>query len=190
VSVQGAGVVKTGDVGPQHRPIDTDATTDRSGWREAPKVDAWRAPGIEHVDRLLDQADAIDKAERIRQLAQTAAVQRAEAELIKQREAELNPNEALRGAAELREVLRSLVYGLKHPEFKPELETVVAQMNRIGRACLERLVIRSISVTRPEEIEECRQLLTELGAEGYLTEAEFEEIVDKHLAELAAKKAS
>jgi hypothetical protein len=77
VSVQGAGVVKTGDVGPQHRPVDTDATTDRSGWREAPKVDAWRAPGIEHVDRLLDQADAIDKAERIRQLAEAAAVQRA-----------------------------------------------------------------------------------------------------------------
>jgi hypothetical protein len=98
--------------------------------------------------------------------------------------------EALRGAAELREVLRSLVHGLKHPEFKPDLERLVAQMNRIGRACLERLVIRSISVTRPEEIEECRQLLNELAEAGHLTEAEFEAIVDEHLAELAAKKAS
>src|SRR6516162_3516660 len=56
VTIVGSGKAVTGDVGPQHRPIDTDATTDRSGWREAPKVDAWRAPGIEHVDRLLDQA--------------------------------------------------------------------------------------------------------------------------------------
>jgi hypothetical protein len=98
--------------------------------------------------------------------------------------------EALRSAAELREVLRSLVHGFKHPEFKADLERLEAAMHRIGRACLEHLVIRSISVKRPEEIEECRQLLNELGAEGYLTEAEFEEIVDKHLAELAAKKAS
>jgi hypothetical protein len=98
--------------------------------------------------------------------------------------------EALRSASELRAVLRSLVHGLKHPEFKPDLERLEAIMNRIGRACLERLVIRSISVTRPEEIEEYRQMLNELGAEGYLTEAEFEAIVDKHCAELAAKKAS
>jgi hypothetical protein len=98
--------------------------------------------------------------------------------------------EALRGAAELRSVLRDLVNGIKHPEFKPDLERLEAQMNRIGQTALEQLVIRSISVTRPEEIEEYRQLLTDLGAEGYLTEALFEEIVDKHFAELAAKKAS
>jgi hypothetical protein len=101
-----------------------------------------------------------------------------------------NPNEALRAASELREVLRSLVYGLKHPEFGEELKKVEAQMNRIGRACLERLVIRAISAKRPEEIEEYRLLLNNLAAEGYLTETEFEEIVDKHCAELAAKKAS
>ena len=77
VSVQGAGVVKTGDVGPQHRPIDTEATTDRSGWREPPKIDNWKPPGLEHMDRMMDQQDAIDRAARVRELAAAAAVQRA-----------------------------------------------------------------------------------------------------------------
>jgi len=85
VSVQGAGVVKTGDVGPQHRPVDPSATN--SGWVEAPKVDNWRPPGVDLCDRLVDAQDAIDRAERIRQLAQTAAIKRAEAE-IKAREEE------------------------------------------------------------------------------------------------------
>jgi hypothetical protein len=87
VSVQGAGVVKTGDVGPQHRPIDTNATNS-GGWQEAPKVDAWRPPGVDICDQLVDQQDAIDRAERIRQLAQASAIRRAEAELIKQRSEE------------------------------------------------------------------------------------------------------
>ena len=33
---------------------------------------------------------------------------------------------------ELSAVLRDLVYGLKHPEFKPDLERVEAAMNRIA----------------------------------------------------------
>jgi hypothetical protein len=70
--------VKTGDVGPQHRPID------RSGWVDAPKVDNWRPPGVDIMDRMMDQQDAIDRAERIRQLAEAAAVQRAEAALKEQ----------------------------------------------------------------------------------------------------------
>ena len=54
------------------------ASTGTGGWVTPPQVDQWKGPpGIEHVDRLLDQADAIDKAERIRQLAEAAAVQRA-----------------------------------------------------------------------------------------------------------------
>jgi hypothetical protein len=76
VSVMGAGVVKTGDVGPQHRPIDPEATTDRSGWRDPPKIDNWRPPGVEHMDRMMDQQDAIDRAARVRELAAAAAVQR------------------------------------------------------------------------------------------------------------------
>jgi hypothetical protein len=76
VSVQGAGVVKTGDVGPQHRPVDTSATNS-GGWQEPPKVDAWRPPGVEHMDRMMDQQDAIDRAARVRELAEAAAVQRA-----------------------------------------------------------------------------------------------------------------
>jgi hypothetical protein len=69
---QGAGRVIDGN--------DT-VTSTGTGWVDAPKVDAWRPPGVEIADRLLDQADAIDRAERIRQLAQTATVQRAEAAL-------------------------------------------------------------------------------------------------------------
>jgi hypothetical protein len=68
VQVQGAPTVKTGDVGPQHRPIDTDATTDRSGWQEAPKVDDWKPPGVEIMDQMMDQQDRIDRAQRIREL--------------------------------------------------------------------------------------------------------------------------
>jgi hypothetical protein len=103
--------------------------------------------------------------------------------------ARVNSTEALRAASELREALRSLVYGFKHPEFKSQLETLEAQMHRIGRACLEHLVIRSITVKQPEEIEECRQLLEELISEGYWPEweTEIEEIIDRYCA---AKKAS
>jgi hypothetical protein len=51
--------------------------TNRSGWVEPPPL---RSPeGVNYVDALCDQADAVDRAERLRQLAQTAAVQRAEA---------------------------------------------------------------------------------------------------------------
>ena len=53
------------------------ASTGTGGWVEAPKVDNWRPPGVDLCDRLMDQADAIDRAERIRQLAEAAAVQRA-----------------------------------------------------------------------------------------------------------------
>ena len=83
VSVQGAGVVKTGDVGPQHRPIDTEATTDRSGWREPPKIDNWKPPGLEHIDRLVDAADLQDRLQRVRQLGEAKALVQAEQELLK-----------------------------------------------------------------------------------------------------------
>jgi hypothetical protein len=99
----------------------------------------------------------------------------------------VNTTEALQAASELREMLRSLVYGLKHPEFRKDLERLEAQMNRIGRAGLEQLVIRAISAKEPEKIEEYRQMLSGLAAEGLLTEAEFEEIVDRHCEALAMK---
>jgi hypothetical protein len=69
--VQGAGRVVTGDDGPAHRPLD------RSGWQEPPKVDNWRPPGVEIMDQMMDQQDAIDRAARARELAAAAAVQRA-----------------------------------------------------------------------------------------------------------------
>jgi hypothetical protein len=87
VSVQGAGVVKTGDVGPQHRPIDPSATN--SGWVEAKSIDSWRAPGLEHIDRLVDAADLQDRLERVKQLGEARALAQAEAEIKQQREAEL-----------------------------------------------------------------------------------------------------
>jgi hypothetical protein len=58
VRVVGAGNVVGGDVGPQHRPVD--ATN--SGWQEPPKVNDWKPPGLEHMDRMMDAQDAIDKA--------------------------------------------------------------------------------------------------------------------------------
>jgi hypothetical protein len=66
-----------------------------SGWVTPPQVDAWRPPGVEIADRLLDQAAAIDRAERVRQLAEAAAVQRAEAAL-KEQPKEKEPEEKQR----------------------------------------------------------------------------------------------
>jgi hypothetical protein len=103
--------------------------------------------------------------------------------------AKKDPNDALRSAAELRSVLRDLVHGVRHPEFKPDLEKLEAILHRIGRTCLEQLVHRALSTKEPEKVEEYREMLNELATEGYLTEAEFEEIVDKRCAELAAKRA-
>ena len=85
VSVQGAGVVKGGDVGPQHRPIDASAT---GGWQEAPKVDQWQPPGLKHMDRMMDQQDAIDRAARVRELAEAAAVQRVLKQSVEPKEQE------------------------------------------------------------------------------------------------------
>jgi hypothetical protein len=87
VSLIGAGKVSTPDVGPKYRPYEPpEEPADRSGWRDAPKVDAWRPPGIEHMDRMMDQQDAIDRAARARELAGAAAIRKAEAELAKQPE--------------------------------------------------------------------------------------------------------
>jgi hypothetical protein len=88
VTVVGSGKVVTGDVGPQHRPIDTEATTDRSGWREAPKIDNWRAPGLEHMDRMMDAQDAIDRVQRVRELGEAATVQRALKQSVEPKEQE------------------------------------------------------------------------------------------------------
>jgi hypothetical protein len=76
VSVVGAGTVVTGTDGAAHTP--------HRGWQEAKSIDNWRPPGIDVMDRMMDQQDALDKAERIRKLAEAAAVKRAEAELLKE----------------------------------------------------------------------------------------------------------
>jgi hypothetical protein len=73
VTPVGAGVVK--DAG------SNTVASSGTGWVKPPQVDQWRAPGIEHVDALVDAQDAVDKAERVRKLAQTEALRRAEAEL-------------------------------------------------------------------------------------------------------------
>ena len=76
VSVQGAGVVKTGDVGPQHRPVDPSATNS-GGWVEPKSIDTWKPDGLSIMDEMMDQQDAIDRAARVRELAAAATVQRA-----------------------------------------------------------------------------------------------------------------
>jgi hypothetical protein len=42
-----------------------------TGWTDPPKVDDWKPPGLEHMDRMMDQADREDRAQRIRELAGT-----------------------------------------------------------------------------------------------------------------------
>jgi hypothetical protein len=88
VSVVGAGRVVDGDVGPKYRPYvpPEDDTADRSGWREGTPL---RPPeGINYVDALCDAQDAADKAERLRKLAETAAIRRAEIEIQQRSEEE------------------------------------------------------------------------------------------------------
>ena len=89
VSVQGAGVVKTGDVGPQHRPVDPSATNS-GGWVEAKSIDSWRPPGLREMDAMMDAADLQDRLERVKQLGEAKALLQAEAEIKAQQEAELN----------------------------------------------------------------------------------------------------
>jgi hypothetical protein len=66
---EGAGRVVSGP--------DAPVASTGTGWANSPQIKDWRPPGVDICDRLMDQQDAIDKAERIRQLAEAAALQRA-----------------------------------------------------------------------------------------------------------------
>jgi hypothetical protein len=43
-------------------------TAGAGGWVDPPKVSAWRPPGIAHVDRMIDAADRIARAEHVARL--------------------------------------------------------------------------------------------------------------------------
>jgi hypothetical protein len=84
VTVVGSGRVQDFDVGPKYRPYvppkeDDNATTERSGWRD--QIPLRPPEGVDLCDRLVDAQDAIDRAERLRKLAETAAIRKAEAEI-------------------------------------------------------------------------------------------------------------
>jgi hypothetical protein len=64
VQVVGAGRVAEPDPGVAHRP----ANATNSGWTEPPKVNDWKPPGVEHMDRMMDEQDRLDRAARIRML--------------------------------------------------------------------------------------------------------------------------
>ena len=68
---------------------DAPEASNGTGWVDAPKVDSWKPPGLEHMDRMMDAQDAIDRLQRVRELGEAKALVQAEAELIKQ-QAELN----------------------------------------------------------------------------------------------------
>jgi hypothetical protein len=55
-----------------------------TGWQEAKSIDSWRPPGEAAMNRLMDEADALDKAERIARLVETAR----HLQLLKEAEAE------------------------------------------------------------------------------------------------------
>jgi hypothetical protein len=78
VSVMGAGRVIDGN--------DTPVASNGTGWVDAPKVDNWRPPGVDLCDRIADHFAALDRAERVRELGEAAAIKKAEAELAKQPE--------------------------------------------------------------------------------------------------------
>ena len=74
---EGAGRVVSGP--------DAPVASTGTGWAESPQVNDWKAPGLSIMDRMMDQQDSIDRAERIRQLADASVVQRVEAELRKEK---------------------------------------------------------------------------------------------------------
>ena len=57
-----------------------------TGWAESPQVNDWKPPGLSIMDQMMDQQDAIDRAARVRELAEGAALSRAEAEIKAQAE--------------------------------------------------------------------------------------------------------
>jgi hypothetical protein len=76
VTVQGAGRVIDGDDVKR-------GTTGQHGWVKPPQVDQWKPPGLEAMDAMMDQQDAIDKAARAKQLIEAAAQLKALEELTK-----------------------------------------------------------------------------------------------------------
>ena len=89
VTVVGSGKVQDFDVGPKYRPYvppKEEATTDRSGWVEAKSIDSWRPPGVDLCDRIADHFASLDRAERVRELTEAAAIRKAEAEIKAQAE--------------------------------------------------------------------------------------------------------
>jgi hypothetical protein len=92
VTVVGSGRVQDFDYGPAYRPYvppkeDNAPAAERSGsgWVKPPSIDNWRAPGLEHMDRMMDAQDAIDRAARARELAGAAALRKAEEEFLKRK---------------------------------------------------------------------------------------------------------
>jgi len=68
---QGAGKVVGGDDGVAHRPVD------QSGWVDPPQISDWTPPGVKHCDALMDQQDALDRAQRVKEVIEANLVQRA-----------------------------------------------------------------------------------------------------------------
>jgi hypothetical protein len=40
----------------------------KHGWVDPPKVDDWRPPGLDVIDRMMDQQDAADRADLVKKL--------------------------------------------------------------------------------------------------------------------------
>jgi hypothetical protein len=70
----GAGRVIDGD----------DVKRGTTGWVKPPQVNDWRPPGEAALNRLMDQEDLNFRAQRIRELAETAATRRVLAEAEKE----------------------------------------------------------------------------------------------------------
>ena len=76
---------------------DAPVASNGTGWVDAPKVDSWKPPGLEHMDRMMDAQDAIDRAARARELGEAAAVKRALTEAQAKVQAEEQPKPKEKG---------------------------------------------------------------------------------------------
>jgi hypothetical protein len=82
VRLEGAGRVIDGD------DVKRGTTGSNNGWQEAPSTSNWRPPGLSHMDRMMDEADALDRAQRAAQLVEAARALKALAEAEQELKAE------------------------------------------------------------------------------------------------------
>jgi hypothetical protein len=65
------------DAAPVRTGTDGPVANTGTGWADSPQIKNWKPPGIDLVDRLVDHQDALDRAQRVRELVEAAGAMAA-----------------------------------------------------------------------------------------------------------------